>query len=196
MVNEAVCFCVAKNLHCFVVGDVVTFARFAAVVRHIADADTPVFARVAAAFTEFGSAIAAGANADAKVTFVFLEPVRKVFDVDRAVFHLDCFLNGDDVHADTAAACGNHRRDHRQGEIGHSLKEHCKLGMLVKLSFDHVCELRRTGNEHGQRVTTLSLCSRDRTVVVIVIAIVVFENTDIAHLLNERMEFFFLDFGV
>ena len=194
--HKAVCFCVAKNLHCFVVGDVVTFSGLAAVVSHIADADTPVFTRVAAAFTEFGSAITAGANADAEMSLVFLEPVGKVFDVGSAVFHLDCLFNGDDVHTDTGTACRNHRSDHRQGKISHSFKEHCKFGVIVELLLDHVCEFRRTGNEHGKRVTTFFLCTGNRTVVVVMIAVVVFENTDVAHLLNERMEFFFLDFGV
>ncbi len=50
LMNKTVLFGVTQNLHGFVVGYIVTFAGFAAVVRHIAYSYTPVVAAVAAAF--------------------------------------------------------------------------------------------------------------------------------------------------
>ena len=193
LVNKTVLLCVAENLHCFFIGDIASLARFTAVISHIADADTPLFTAVAATFAELGSSVTAGADSDAEVSFVLFEPIGDMLDVHGAVFHLDCFLDGNDVHADACASRRNHRRDHSQRKIRHTLEEHRKFGMLVKLLLYHVGEFRRTGNEHRQRITTLFL---DRTVLVIVIAVVVFQNADIAHLFDEIVQFVFLDAGI
>ena len=119
-----------------------------------------------------------------------------MLDVHGAVFHLDCFLDRNNVHADACASRRNHRCDHGQGEIGHALEEHCKFGVFVKLLFHHVGELGRAGHEHGKHIATFLFCALDRTVLVIVIAVVVFQNADIAHLFDEIVQFVFLDAGI
>ena len=148
LMYETVLFGVFQNLHCLVVSDIAAFARFAAVIRHIADTDAPFFTAVAATFAQFRPAVTARTNAYAKVTFVLFEPIRNMLDIHCAVFHLDCFLDGDNVHTDSRASRGNHRRDHCQGKIRHTLEEHREFRMIVKLLLYHVREFRRTGNEH------------------------------------------------
>lgn len=92
--NKTVLLCVAENLHCLVVGDVATLACFAAVVRHIADADTPLFTAVAATFAELGSSVTAGADSDAEVSFVLFEPIGDMLDVHGAVSISIAFSTG------------------------------------------------------------------------------------------------------
>ena len=190
LVNKAVLFRIAKDLHSLVVGDVAAFAGFAAVVRHIADTYTPFFTTVAAAFAEFGSAVTARADTYAEVSLILFEPVGNMLDVHSAVFHLDCFFDGDNVHTDACASRGHHRGDHSQGKIGHTLEEHCKFGMFVKLLLDHIRKFGRAGNEHRKHVATFSLCALDRTVLVIVIAVIVFDDTDVAHFVENLLEVF------
>ena len=196
LMHETVLFRVAQNLHCLVVGYIATFARFTAVVRHIADADAPFFTAVAATFAELGSAVATRTDAHAEMSFVFFEPIGNVLDVHRAVFHFDCFLDGNDVHTDSRASRRNHRSDHRQGKIGHSLKEHRKFGMVVKLLLYHIGKLRGTRNEHRKNVAAHGLCSLDGTIVIVVVAVIVFQNADVAHFFHQLVKLFFIHIGM
>ena len=119
-----------------------------------------------------------------------------MLDVHGAVFHLDCFLDGNNVHADACASRRNHRRDHSQRQIGHALEEHCKFGMFVKLLLYHVCELGRAGHEHGKHIATFLFCAGDRPVVVVVVAVVVLQNADVAHLVKKFLQLLGTQLGI
>ena len=62
--------------------------------------------------------------------------------------------------------------------------------MFVKLLLDHVRELRRARNEHRKHVAAFSLCALDRAVFVVVIAVIVFDNTYMAHFIEDFLEVF------
>ena len=117
-----------------------------------------------------------------------------MLDVQALVLHGDGLLHGDDVHTHAAATGRHQMRFARQRHIGHALKEGGQLrmlgktlvvgnfaplvvaGVLAAAAFIDVQQLRRAGYEHGHKVPPLGLRS-GAAVVVIVIAVVVFQQT-------------------
>ena len=109
------------------------FAGLSQVVSHIADSDTPVFTGIAAAFAELGTAITAGTDTNTQMTFVFLEPVGDMFDIQGLVFHGDRFFDRDHMHADTGTARRDHLGNTGQRDERHPFKELCKFREFIDL---------------------------------------------------------------
>ena len=121
--DEAVILGRLQNVHGFFVGDVVALAGLAAVVGKVAHADAPAHVVVRAALAEHGAARAAGTLADADVPLIFFQPVGKMLDVERLVFHRNGLFDRNDVHTDAGASGRHHLGDARQRQIRHALEE-------------------------------------------------------------------------
>ncbi len=111
-----------------------------------------------------------------------------MLDIHSSVFHFDGFFHGNDVHTYSRAARGNHGSDFLQGEKSHSFKEHCKFRMVVQLLFYHIGKLGGTGYEHGKNVSSYLRSVFNRSVFRIIVAVVVFENTYVAHFFKKFFE--------
>ena len=115
-----------------------------------------------------------------------------MLDIHGLVFHGDSLLHGDDMHADTAAAGRYQMGDTGQRDIGHALEEVSHVRMFAQAlialgSFFHVEHLCAAGNEQRQAVTAIRGAG-DGAVMVVVVAVVIFQQTDIAHLIQQLLE--------
>lgn len=118
-----------------------------------------------------------------------------MLDVERLVLHRDGLFHRDDVHAHAAAARRQQMRLARQRHVGHALKELGKLRMLLQPGVParklrillHVEQLRAARYEHRQDIPPLR-GRRSAPVVVIVVAVVVFQKADVAHLVEQLLE--------
>lgn len=118
-----------------------------------------------------------------------------MLDVERLVLHRDGLFHRDDVHAHAAAARRQQMRLARQRHVGHALKELGELRMLLQPGVParklrillHVEQLRAARYEHRQDIPPLR-GRRSAPVVVIVVAVVIFQKTDVAHLVEQLLE--------
>ena len=117
-----------------------------------------------------------------------------MLQINGIVFHFDGFFHRNNMHADTGASGRHHLRKAVQWDKCHTLEKACQCRMfpdtLVALrSLFHIKELRGTRHKHRQTITsvTWSVCL---AVVVIVVAVIIFQQTDIAHFINQLLKIF------
>ena len=171
-------------------------AGLAAVVREVANADAPAEIIVCHALADNLTGSTAGAAAHADVTLVFLQPVGQVLDVHGLIFHGNGFFHRDDMHSDACASGRYHLGNVGQGNERHTFKEGSHVRMLLKTGIAsvrqllHVEQLGGTGHEHGQNISALRLFP-GAAIVVVMIAVIVLQKSDIAHLIQQLLEFFF-----
>ena len=192
LVYKSVVFGTFQNIHCLFVGYVNTFARFAAIVRHIPYADTPQIAIVGTALVKQLSSVTTTAHACADMPFVTFEPVTDMFDVHRLIFHFDGFFHGYDMHAYACSSRRHHCGDVFQRQKGHALEKHGKLRMTVHKPFVHVCVLCRAGDKQRNPILAIFLIelrTGDRTFLGVLVAVVVFQHTEFAEFLQQSVEF-------
>ena len=192
LMHETVVFSFAEDSHRLVVGDVVSAARLAQVICHIAHTDAPITVVVGAAFVQFLAAIAATADTHADVSLVFLEPIADMFDINGLVLHGDGFLHGNDMHADARTAHGDERRDLLEREEGHALEEHRELGMTVHEFGVHVRIFGAARHKHRHPVDAVLAVEGGAGVgslpVGIVVAVVVFQHAEIGKAVQQFVE--------
>ena len=150
LVDVALLFRLLKDLHRFVVGDIVAHAGLAAVVGEIAYTDAPVLFDVAGALAADALLLAAAADADADLPVVFLQPVGQMFDVQGLAVRGDRFFHRDNVHADAGAARGHEMGDPGQGQVSHAFKEVRDLRRFGGDLGTHHHDLGAAGHEHIQ----------------------------------------------
>ena len=181
LVDVAVLFGAAEDLQRFLFRDVVRAAGLDGVIRHVADLDAPVVAVVRAALADHGAGGAAGADAGGQMSVVFLEPVGDLLGLDGFSRRRDFLFDRDDVHADAVAAGAHHGGDVLKRQESHAL-EHFRDGRILLDAVDgRVEELRASGHEVTCAVTLLLRRARDRAVVVVMIAVVVFHEAVDGH---------------
>ncbi len=191
LVHEAVVLRFLEDGHRLVVGNVMAASRLGTVVCHVAHGEAPVAIVVGAALVHLLAAVAAGADSHAEMPLVALEPIGKVLDVHRLIFHRDGFLHGDDVHADAGAAHRDHRGNLFQRQEGHPLEEHGQLGMAVHQVGVHVRVFGGTRHEERNPVDTVFPVVRrtgNRAVLGVFVAVVVFDHAEIRQLVEQFIE--------
>ena len=115
-----------------------------------------------------------------------------MLNVDRAVLHGNGLLDGNNVHADAGSSGRNQMRNLLQRQEGHALEEHGKLGMLIKALEVHVRIFGGSGNEQRDPVAAVLRLIRgagDRAVLCVFVAVIVFKDTDLGHLIQKSLEF-------
>ena len=171
-----------------------TLAGLTAVVRKVAHADAP--AEICHALSDDLTGSTTGAAAYANVAFVFFQPVGQMLNVHGLIFHGDRFLYRDDMHTDARASGRYHLGNAGQGNKGHTLKERGHIRMILQTritsvrQFFHVEQLCGTGYEHGQNISSFRLFP-GTAIVVVMITVIILQKSDIAHLIQQLLEFFF-----
>ena len=168
--------------------DVVGATGLHGVVGHVAYLDAPVVRVVGAALAQLGAGVAARADAGGDVALVLLEPVGDALELDGLVLEVDGLLDGDDVHADAVASGRDHLRDARKRDEGHALEEVRDRGVLVDAVLARVEELCRAGHKERQAPALGARGVRDGAVVVVVVSVVVLDDADDAHLVEEFLQ--------
>ena len=181
-----------EDLHGLLVGDVMALSRLPAVVRKIPHADAPVHLIIPTAFPQHLPADTAGALAHADMPLILFQPVGNVFQVDGPVFHGDRFFHRDHMHPDSGPSRRDHVGNTVQRNEGHTLEKAGQRRMLFQTLVPlrrlfHVKELRGAGHEHGQAVPAVR-GSRYGPVVVIIVAVIIFQKPDVAHLIQHLLE--------
>ena len=119
----AVLFGLFQDLQRLFLGDVMGSSGLYSVVGHIAHLDTPVIYIVCTAFSQFGPGIAAGTDTGRQMSFVFLQPVGDLFQVQGFVMHCHFLFYRNDMHTDSVAAGTHHGGDILQRQESHPFKE-------------------------------------------------------------------------
>ena len=192
LMDKSVVLRFPENLHGLLVGDVMALACLPAVVRKIPHADAPVHLIVPAAFPQHFPADAAGTLAHADMPLVLFQPVGNVFQVDSPVFHGDRFFHWDHMHPDPGPSRRDHVGNAVQRNESHSLEKAGQRRMLFQTLVPlrrlfHVKKLRRAWHKHGQAVPAVRR-SRYSPVVVIIVAVIIFQEPDVAHLIQYLLE--------
>lgn len=105
------------------------------------------------------------------------------------------------MHTDACASGRYHLGNTGQGNERHALKERSHVRMILQTGIAsvrqllHVEQLSGTGHEHGQNVSALRLLP-GAAVVVVVIAVIVLQKSDITHLIQQLLEFSSPSFGI
>ena len=185
LMDKAVLFRQSQNLERPLLGDVVGAAGLHGVIGHVAELDAPVVDIVRAAVSGDRPGGAAGADTGGDMALVFFQPVGDVLQVHRLIFGFNGLFHGDDVHTDAVAARGNHLGDAREGDKRHALEEGGHRRILFDPVHGGVEQLRRAGHKEGKPVALDPGPVLQFTVVVVIVAIVVFENADPGHLLQQ-----------
>ena len=150
LVNIALVLGLLEDLHCLFIGDVAAVVGLAAVVGKVADADAPFALDIARAFAADALLLTAGADGNADVSFVLLQPVAQMLDGQGFALGRYSLLNGNNMHA-YACASGRYKLgDACQGQVCHALKEVCGLGVHIGLLRVYHHDLSAAGNEHVQ----------------------------------------------
>ena len=97
-----------EDRHRLVVRNIVTTTCLSQVVRHVAYSDTPIAVIVDATLVHLLSPVPTRADTNAYMSFIFLEPVRDMLNINRLVLYRDGFLHRNDVHSDTRTAHRHH----------------------------------------------------------------------------------------
>ena len=108
LVDVAVFLGFFANAKEFFLIDIMGFFGLDAVIGHIAHGKAPVFGIAGATDAQNLLAHRAGARRSGEVSFVFVDPIGDLFDIDGRGFMLDGLFDGDDVHADASAARWDH----------------------------------------------------------------------------------------
>ena len=148
--NIALVLGLLEDLHCLFIGDVAAVVGLAAVVGKVTDADAPFALDIARAFAADALLLTAGADGNADVAFVLLQPVAQMLDGQRFALGRDSLLNGDNMHADACASGRYKLGDVCQGQVCHALEEVCGLGIHIGLLGVYHHDLCAAGNEHIQ----------------------------------------------
>ena len=115
-----------------------------------------------------------------------------MFQINGSIFHGDGLFHRNHVHTDSGSSRRHHMGNPVQGDKGHALKETGQRRMFPETfiafrPFFHIKELRGARHEHGQTVS--AVCGpRNGTVVVVVIAVVIFQKADIAHFIQHFLK--------
>ena len=194
--DEAVLFRNFEDAQNFFAVDVMAgFLGLDHVVRHVADGDAPVVRVIGAADTALVALVTAGAGRNRIFAVIFVKPVRDVLDIDRGVLGLDGLLDGDDVHADTGTAFGDHLGQTHgadahhgavEGLIGHELEVLRQFRILLIPFRVLVQHLGDAGNE-GLDGILFDLFR---------VFTVPFADTEVAHLFEDVFDVEFVDIGV
>lgn len=118
-----------------------------------------------------------------------------MLNVERLIFHGDGLFNRDDVHAHTAAARRQQVCLAGKRHIGHAFKEFGEFRMLLQprvapgqvCILFHVEQFCAAGDEHGKNVAPLRL-RRGAAIVVIVVTVVIFQQADVTHLIEQFLK--------
>ena len=148
LMDKAVLLGTLANVNDLVVGDIVAFAGFHAIIGHVADGNAPVLGIV-------GTTIAADALGQTtrawrcRISIVFFEPMRDMLHRNRMVNLLNGTLNGNHVHTYAGTSLRHQLRSHFQRQIRHTLKQRRYLRMLLQLALIHHGKLSGAGHKHG-----------------------------------------------
>ena len=169
-------------------GYVMRSAGFHGIVRHIAELYAPIVYIVGTAIAEHGARSAARTDSRGDMSVVFVEPVRDMFEVNRLIFRTDCLFYGDNVHSYAVAARGHHLSDSRKRNKRHSFKERCNRGVLLYTVDGGIEKFRRAGYEKRNAVSLYTRFVFEFAVMVVIVAVIVFENADIGHFFEKIAE--------
>ena len=148
LMDKAVFLGTLANVDNLVVGDIVAFAGFHAIIGHVAYGNAPVLGIV-------GTTIAADALGQTtrarrcRISIIFFEPMRDMLHRNRMVNLLNGTLNGNHVHTYAGTSRRHQLRSHFQRQIRHTLKQRCYLRMLLQLALIHDGKLSGAGHKHG-----------------------------------------------
>ena len=115
-----------------------------------------------------------------------------MFDIQRFVFHRNRLFHRNDMHSDAGAARRHHGGHMLQRQEGHPLKEHGQLRMPVHQLLVHVGIFGRAGDKQRNPVFAVFLLPRhirQRAVLRILVAVVIFQHTQHAEPLQQRIAF-------
>ena len=174
--------------HGLVVGDIVPTTGFGQIVGHVAHPNAPVAIIVCTALIQHLAAIAAGADAHAKMAFITLQPIGNMLNVNALILHSDGFLHGNDMHSDARTTHGHHGRNLLQREKGHALEEHGQLGMTVHKVGVHIRVFGRTRYKHRHpinAVLAIKSTSQNRTLFRVVVAVVILQHPKVSQLVQQ-----------
>ncbi len=196
LMDKSVILCLAEDLHSLLVCNIMAFACLPAVIGKITDAYTPVHLIIRASILKDPTAHTAGTLSHADMPFILLQPVRNMLQVERPRLHLNRLFHRNYMHTDPGASRRHHMGNPIQRDKGHALKKACQRRMFLQAyislrGFFHIKQFRRTRHEHRQAVSAVRR-SRNRTVMVIVIAIVILQKPNVAHLIQKLLELLFI----
>ena len=186
--HEAIVLGALENLERLLGCDVVGAVGLNRVVGHVTNLDAPVIRVIRAALAELGARVATGADASRDVALVLLEPVRDALELDGLVLEVDGLLDGDHVHANAVAARRDHLGDTRKRNESHALEEVGDRGVLVDAVLARVEELGGAGDKVGQAPALDAGCVGDGPIVVVVVAVVILDDADDAHLVEKLLQ--------
>ncbi len=191
--NEAIVFGFLQNLEGFFLVDAAGFASLNGIVSHIAELDAPVIGIIRASFAQMGTRITAGAKSGAQMAIVFLKPIGDVFQINGLIAGIDFFFDWDDVHTDAISSRRNHLGDTSERNESHTLKERGDGWCFVNAVFGGVEKLRAPWNEEWELVAADPRLVLEFVSMVVIVAIIVFENAAVGHRIENFLKFGWLD---
>ncbi len=156
LMNETILFCSLEDIKSLFSGDIfTTLVGLNDIISHVAYCDTPTIFNITATFIIGLTGTTAGARALCIFSIILIQPVRYLLNTDRLVVHLNCMLNGDNVHTDTSSSGRNDLGNLLQRKTSHMLEEVTQFRMLIDQILVHVRKLTGSGNEHRKNILLL-----------------------------------------
>ena len=188
LVNEAVILCFLQNIQRLFRRNIMGAAGFDGVIRHVANLNAPVIRIIAAAFAQHRAGITAGTDSGRKMTLIFLQPVRDMLQIHGLIIKVHFLFYRNDMHANAITSRRNHLRNTSQRNKCHPLKEVSNRGILINTILARVEEFRRSRHKIGYAPALGMRLVRKRVIMVIAVAVIVLQNTDPAHLVQQFLQ--------
>ena len=123
--------------------------------RKIAQTDAAFLFNGSVALAADSLLAAAGADTDGELAVVFVEPVRDMLERYRRGRGFDRLLHGNDVHADSRSAHGDHGGNALERHLSHQIKKGRDIRMLCHQLVVHDHEFRDTGDKNRHIIPQL-----------------------------------------
>ena len=153
---KTIFFCLSENIQCLFFGNISSvFLCLYNIICHITNCNAPSFRIIGAAFVMCQSGTTAGTRTCCIFSLIFTKPVGNMFQINRFIFHLNCFFNRDDMHTDSGTALRYKWSNFLQWQTGHMFKKCTHFRVGFQYFCVHIKEFRTSRYIHRQDILLL-----------------------------------------